>query len=72
MILCDVIGIQALKALLRREVTLVQRNSFLYIFKAVQVGAVLCGAAVLCCGCGCAVLCGTVCSFPVMRTCVVS
>ncbi len=28
---------QALKALMRREATLVQRNSFLYIFKAVQV-----------------------------------
>lgn len=30
-------GVQALKALLRREATLVQRNSFLYVFKAVQV-----------------------------------
>ena len=30
-------GLQALKALMRREATLVQRNSFLYIFKAVQV-----------------------------------
>lgn len=30
-------GMQALKALMRREATLVQRNSFLYIFKAVQV-----------------------------------
>ena len=30
-------GVQALKALLRRELTLVQRNSFLYVFKAVQV-----------------------------------
>ncbi|KAL0029477.1 hypothetical protein WJX77_010449 [Trebouxia sp. C0004] len=29
-------GMQALKALMRREATLVQRNSFLYIFKAVQ------------------------------------
>ena len=33
----DSAGLQALKALMRREATLVQRNSFLYIFKAVQV-----------------------------------
>ena len=30
-------GMQALKALMRRELTLVQRNSFLYVFKATQV-----------------------------------
>ena len=32
---------QALKALMRREATLVHRNSFLYIFKAVQVSDVV-------------------------------
>ena len=45
-------GIQALKALLRREATLVQRNSFLYVFKAVQVsltGTSLCDSLDLPC-----------------------